>query len=145
VAVLREAPRPPRARIDLSYGRADLSSFPRAAFSRAIRQVLAREPHDVFGYLSGAGTPQLRTAIAAYLNRVRGTMADPARIVICNGYAQGIALLIQVLAAAGAKRIALADPSSVDDALPISRAAGLEVAEIPVDENGTGDKGQNSS
>jgi GntR family transcriptional regulator/MocR family aminotransferase len=136
VAVLREAARPPRARIDLSYGRADLSSFPRAAFSRAIRHVLAREPHEVFGYLSGAGTPQLRTALAAYLNRVRGTVADPEHIVICNGYAQGIGLLIQVLAAAGAKRFALEDPSSVDDALPLARAAGLEVAGIPVDENG---------
>ena len=38
----------------------------------------------------------------AYLNRVRGTSARPGDIVICNGYAQGIALIVQVLAAAGA-------------------------------------------
>ena len=125
---------PPR--IDLSYGRADVSSFPRAAWLRAIRGALASAPNDVFGYLAGSGTPQLRTALADYLNRVRGTLAQPDQIVICTGYAQGIALLVGVLAAAGAKRLALEDPSSGDDALPAARAAGLEVIGVPVDGNG---------
>jgi GntR family transcriptional regulator / MocR family aminotransferase len=125
---------PPR--IDLSYGRADVSSFPRAAWLRAIRRALASAPNDLFGYLAGSGVPQLRAAIADYLNRVRGTVADPDQIVICSGYAQGIALLVGVLAAAGAKRLALEDPSSGDDALPAARAAGLEVIGVPVDGGG---------
>jgi len=125
---------PPR--IDLSYGRADVSSFPRAAWLRAIRGALASAPNDLFGYLPGRGVPQLRTAIADYLNRVRGTVAQPDHIVICTGYAQGIALLIGVLAAADARRLALEDPSSRDDALPAARAAGLEVAGIPVGRDG---------
>src|SRR5947209_749597 len=125
---------PPR--IDLSYGRADVSSFPRAAWLRAIRGALASAPNDLFGYLAGSGVPQLRTAIADYLNRVRGTLAQPGQIVICTGYAQGIALLVDVLAAAGAKRLALEDPSSGDDALPAARAAGLEVTGVPVDRDG---------
>src|SRR5229473_299176 len=128
--------RPIPPRIDLSYGRADVSSFPRAAWLRAIRGALASAPNDLFGYLAGSGVPQLRTAIADYLNRVRGTLAQPDQIVICTGYAQGIALLVGVLAAAGAKRLALEDPSSGDDALPAARAAGLEVAGIPVDRDG---------
>src|SRR6516164_2791054 len=118
----RETPPP----IDLSYGRADVSSFPRTAWLRAIRGALASAPNDLFGYLAGSGVPQLRTAIAGYLNRVRGTLAQPAQIVICTGYAQGIALLVDVLAAAGARRLALEDPSSGDDALPAAQAAGLE-------------------
>jgi len=125
-----------RPRIDLSYGRADVSSFPRAAWLRAIRRALAEAPNDLFGYLSGSGVPQLRTAIADYLNRVRGTVAHPDQIVICTGYAQGVALLIGVLAAGGARRLALEDPSSADDALPIARAAGLEVIGVPVDGDG---------
>ncbi len=125
---------PPR--IDLSYGRADVSSFPRAAWLRAIRGALAHAPNDLFGYLAGSGVPQLRTAIAGYLNRVRGTVAQPDQIVICTGYAQGIALLINVLAATGARRLALEDPSSGDDALPAARAAGLEVIGVPVDRDG---------
>ena len=56
--------------------------------------------------------------------------------MICNGYAQGIGLLIQTLALSGAKRLALEDPSADDDALPLARAAGLEVVGVPVDEDG---------
>ena len=44
--------------------------------------------------------------------------------------------IIGVLAATGAKRLALEDPSSNDDALPAARAAGLEVVGIPVDGDG---------
>jgi len=128
--------RPAPPQIDLSYGRADVSSFPRAAWLRAIRGALASAPNDVFGYLPGSGTPQLRAALAGYLNRVRGTLAQPDQIVICTGYAQGIALLVGVLAAAGAKRLALEDPSSGDDARPAARAAGLEVIGVPVDGDG---------
>ena len=135
VAGLRLARETP-PRIDLSYGRADVSSFPRAAWLRAIRGALASAPNDLFGYLAGSGVPELRTAIAGYLNRVRGAMAQPDQIVISTGYAQGIALLVGVLAARGATRLALEDPSSGDDALPAARAAGLGVTGIPVDRNG---------
>jgi GntR family transcriptional regulator / MocR family aminotransferase len=134
-ASLRPASEPKPA-IDLSYGRADVSSFPRAAWLRAIRGALGDAPNEVFGYLTGRGVPQLRTALAGYLNRVRGTVAEPDHMVICTGYAQGVTLLIDVLAAAGAKRLALEDPSSRDDALPAARAAGLEVVGIPVDGDG---------
>ena len=133
------APRPvgePKPAIDLSYGRADVSSFPRAAWLRAIRGALTDAPNEVFGYLTGRGVPQLRTSLAEYLNRVRGTVAEPDHMVICTGYAQGVTLLTGVLAAAGAKRLALEDPSSNDDALPAARAAGLEVVGIPVDGDG---------
>ena len=132
---LRPAPEAKPA-IDLSYGRADVSSFPRAAWLRAIRSALTEAPNDVFGYLTGRGVPQLRTALAGYLNRVRGTVAEPDHMVICTGYAQGVTLLMGVLAATGAKRLALEDPSSNDDALPAARAAGLEVVGIPVDGDG---------
>jgi GntR family transcriptional regulator / MocR family aminotransferase len=128
--------RAPRPTIDLSYGRADVSSFPRAAWLRSIRAALADAPNEVFGYLSGRGVPQLRTAMAGYLNRVRGTVADPEQMVICTGYAQGVTLLMGVLAARGARRLALEDPSSNDDALPAARAAGLDVVGIPVDGDG---------
>jgi GntR family transcriptional regulator / MocR family aminotransferase len=133
------APRPaggPKPAIDLSYGRADVSSFPRAAWLRSIRNALTNAPNEVFGYLTGRGVPQLRTSLAEYLNRVRGTVAEPEHMVICTGYGQGVTLLMGVLAAAGARRLALEDPSSNDDALPAARAAGLEVVGIPVDDNG---------
>jgi len=128
--------RPQPLPIDLSYGRADVSAFPRAAWLRAIRRSLSYAPNDLFGYLSGRGVPQLREAIADYLNRARGTLAQPDNVVICTGYAQGVALLIQLLAAAGAGRLAMEDPSSGDDARPAAHATGLDLVGVPVDARG---------
>jgi GntR family transcriptional regulator/MocR family aminotransferase len=132
---VRTAPRK-APRIDFGYGRADVSNFPRAAWLRSIRRVLTEAPNDRFGYLNGRGVPELHDAIADYLNRVRGTAADPADIVICNGYAQGVTLLVQVLAKAGARRLAVEDPSTDDDARVVAAAAGLEVVGVPVDRDG---------
>jgi GntR family transcriptional regulator/MocR family aminotransferase len=128
------ADRPPR--IDFGYGRADVSRFPRAAWLRSIRTVLTEAPADRFGYLSGHGMPELREALADYLNRVRGTSARPENVVVCNGYAQGCALLVQVLAAAGARRLAVEDPSVGDDAVPAATALGMSVVGVPVDADG---------
>ncbi|MGH3382625.1 MAG: PLP-dependent aminotransferase family protein [Actinoallomurus sp.] len=129
------APREP-PRIDFGYGRADVAGFPRAAWLRSIRRVLTEAPNERFGYLGARGVPELHEALAGYLNRVRGTSAEPGDIVICNGYAQGVRLLIQVLAGSGAKRIAVEDPSADDDARPIAAAAGLDVVGVPVDRGG---------
>jgi len=123
-------------RIDFSPCRADGSQFPRAAWLRSIRRVLAEASAEDFGYVSGRGAPALHAALAEYLNRVRGTSAHAEDIVICNGYAQGIALVVQVLVRGGATRLAVEDPSADDDAVPVARAAGLDVVGIPVDEHG---------
>jgi GntR family transcriptional regulator/MocR family aminotransferase len=122
--------------IDFCPCRADGSQFPRAAWLRSIRRVLTAASDDEFGYVSGRGAPVLHQALAEYLNRVRGTSARPEQIVVCNGYAQGIALIVAVLAASGATRLAVEDPSADDDAVPVARAAGLEVVGVPVDADG---------
>src|SRR3981189_1775174 len=66
---------PPR--IDFKYSRPDVSQFPRAAWLRSIRKVLNETPHRSFAYLDGRGSEELRSALADYLNRVRGTAAGP--------------------------------------------------------------------
>jgi GntR family transcriptional regulator / MocR family aminotransferase len=126
----------PPPRIDFGYGRADLANFPRAALLRSIRRVLVEAPNERFGYLTGRGVPELRTALADYLNRVRNTDARPDNVVICNGYAQGLALLVQVLAVSGAKRIAVEDRSADDDVRPNAELFGLDVVGVPVDRDG---------
>jgi GntR family transcriptional regulator/MocR family aminotransferase len=103
---------------------------------RALRAALTNAPNDAFGYPAGPGMPQLRGALAEYLNRVRGTSTEASNIIVCTGYAQGVALVIQTLAARGARRLAVEDPSSGDDAVPVARSAGLEVVAVPVDEDG---------
>jgi GntR family transcriptional regulator/MocR family aminotransferase len=123
-------------RISFGYGRADVSNFPRTAWLRSIRRVITEAPSDRFGYLTGRGIPELHEALAGYLNRVRGTAASANRIQICNGYGQGVGLVIQALAGAGAKRLAVEDPSSGDDAIPVARAAGMDVVGVPVGDDG---------
>ena len=131
----RPAPKP-AAPIDFCPCRADGSKFPRAAWLRSVRRVFNEASDAEFGYLSGRGTPVLHQALAEYLNRVRGTAARPEAIVICNGYAQGIGLILDVLTAAGANRVAVEDPSADDDAVPLARAAGLQLVGVPVDADG---------
>jgi GntR family transcriptional regulator/MocR family aminotransferase len=143
VAIGAEAPAPAvtalpaaEAGVDFCPCKADGSKFPRSAWLRSLRRVLTEVSDADLGYVSGHGAPALRQALAAYLNRVRGTSAQPGQVVICNGYAQGIGLLIETLVRSGATRLALEDPSADDDALPLARAAGLEVVPLPVDGDG---------
>lgn len=126
----------PRRQIDFGYGRADVSNFPRTAWLRSVRRMLTETPADRFGYLDGHGAPELRQALTDYLNRARGTAAHPDTMVITNGFAQGSTLLVSVLAAAGASRIAVEDPSADDDVRPAAAAAGLVVEGVPVDRDG---------
>jgi len=124
-------------RIDFRYCRPDVSRFPRAAWLRSIRRAVNRMPNERFNYLDGRGAPELREALADYLNRVRGTSARPENILITNGFAQGLALVVQVLAATGSRRLAVEDPSD-DEARQVAAAAGIEVVGVPVGEAGIG-------
>jgi GntR family transcriptional regulator / MocR family aminotransferase len=125
-----------RPAVDFGYGRGNLAAFPRAAWLRSVRRVLTEAPDERLGYLDGRGAIELRTALAAYLNRVRGTHADPETIVITNGYAQAVSLLMGVLAARGARVLAVEDPSASDDARPIAQALGMQIVGVPVGDDG---------
>ena len=136
----RPRPRPPaRAHslaVDFGYGRGNVAAFPRAAWLRSVRRVLTETPGERLGYLDGRGALELRSALAAYLNRVRGTNATPETIMITNGYAQAASLLTGVLAARGATTLAVEDPSASDDARPIAHALGMNIVGVPVGDDG---------
>jgi GntR family transcriptional regulator / MocR family aminotransferase len=129
------SPPPRRPRFDFRPGVPDLSLFPRAAWLRSLREVLGRIADAELGYGDPAGVEPLRSALADYLGRVRGVVADPAHIVVACGYAQGQGLVCRALAAAGAKRIAVEDPSHPEQR-QIAARAGLELVPVGVDENG---------
>jgi GntR family transcriptional regulator / MocR family aminotransferase len=122
--------------VDFGYGRTDVSAFPRAAWLRSARTALTTAPNERFAYLDGRGVPELHEALCDYLNRVRGTLARPENVVICGGYGQGVSLLVQVLAARGARRLAVEDPSPNDDARMLAGSAGLDIVGIPVGPHG---------
>jgi GntR family transcriptional regulator/MocR family aminotransferase len=129
-------PRSPAIEVDFGYGRANVAAFPRRSWLRSVRRVIIDSPDQDLLYPDGQGTPQLREAITDYLNRVRGTVARPEHLVITNGYAQGISLLLEVLAAQGARRLAVEDPSADDDARLVARRLGIEVVAVPVGDAG---------
>jgi GntR family transcriptional regulator/MocR family aminotransferase len=126
----------PRTRFDFRPSVPDVSTFPRAAWLRSLRTALATITDADLGYGDPCGVETLRAALADYLGRVRGVVADPEQIVITNGYTQGLGLVCHALAASGARRIALEDPSNPEDGLVVARA-GLEPVSIGVDEAGT--------
>jgi GntR family transcriptional regulator/MocR family aminotransferase len=132
-----EQARPSRVghRIDFSYGRPDVTQFPRALWLRSLRRVLNEAPSDRLSYLEGRGAAELRDALATYLNRVRGTAADPERMVVCNGFAQAVALVLELIRDLGGRRVAVEEPGQIDT-LPAAKRVGLQTVPIPVDEDG---------
>ncbi len=129
-------PAAPHARFDFRPSVPDVSTFPRAAWLRSLRAALATMTDADLGYGDPRGAKVLRRALADYLGRVRGVVADPEHIVVTNGYTQGLGVVCHALAAAGAARIAFEDPSNPEDGLVAARA-GLEPVLISVDEAGT--------
>jgi GntR family transcriptional regulator/MocR family aminotransferase len=101
-----------------------------------LRHALATVTDADLGYGDPRGVMELRAALADYLGRVRGVVADPDHVIVTNGYTQGLGLVCATLARAGATRIALEDPSNPEDALVAARA-GLKPVWISVDEAGT--------
>jgi GntR family transcriptional regulator/MocR family aminotransferase len=126
---------PPAARHDLRPGTPDLSLFPRAAWAAAQRRALREALDTDLGYPDPAGHPRLRAALAGYLGRVRGVQAAPERIVVCGGVAEALALACRALRAAGARRLAVEDPSHHQTWRLIAHA-GLEPVPVPVDTAG---------
>jgi GntR family transcriptional regulator / MocR family aminotransferase len=122
-------------RHDLRPGRPDVSMFPVAAWLRATRRALGNARSEAYGYGDPRGRVELRTALAEYLGRARGVLADPGQIVITSGYVQALALLARVLGGAGAAAIAMEDPG-LEFHREIVRRAGLSVLPLPVDDRG---------
>ena len=131
----RRAEPVPEPRYDFRPGAPDLSTFPRSAWLRSVREALARMRDADFGYTDPHGSEVLRLALRDYLGRVRGVVTDAGRVVVTSGYCQGRSLLCRALAAMGARRIAVEDPCH--DEVRISGAsAGLELVPVPVDGEG---------
>jgi GntR family transcriptional regulator/MocR family aminotransferase len=135
VGVLGLGPQPPVPRYDLRPGVPDLSAFPRRAWLATARKVLAAAPDHLLGYPDPRGLPQLRTALAGYLARVRGVSADPGRIVICAGFAHGLAVVCRALCAAGTGTLAV-EAYGHQAHRDIAIAQGLRLQPIPVDRMG---------
>ena len=133
--LVHEEGTPVRPRYDLRPGTPDLASFPTSAWSAAMRRSLAATPADALGYGDPRGCTELREALAGYLARARGVRADPERIVVCSGFAQGLALLCSVLLARGASTVAV-EAYGLAACRQIVVRSGLGTTALSVDEHG---------
>jgi GntR family transcriptional regulator/MocR family aminotransferase len=129
----RRAGPPPR--YDFRYGTPNLSAFPRSAWQAAGARALRSLPDARLGYGDPRGEVELREALAAYLGRARGVVADPQRLLITGGTRLGMTLLWSVLRAAGATRVAIENPGWAAQH-DTARHAGLQPVPVGVDEHG---------
>ncbi len=129
-----ESAAPPSAdpiRFDLRPAMPDVGMFPRKAWARAIRTVLADLPASELGYGDLRGSLTLRRVVADYVGRVRGVIADPGCIYITSGFSEGRALACAAFHARGIRTLAVEDPS-YSDWVAVDKA-GLARLPIPVD------------
>ena len=118
--------------IDFAPGSPDLGSFPRHAWLRALRQGLNEIESHAFGYVAPQGLHSARVAVADYLRRTRGVLADPQHIVLCSGATQAIALLASVLSG---QTVAMEDPGFWLHRM-VLRHNGIDPLPVPVDDAG---------
>ncbi|CAL9461475.1 PLP-dependent aminotransferase family protein [Streptomyces sp. enrichment culture] len=123
------------ARIDLTPGRPDLSAFPRTAWLRAERAVLAEMSATDLGYGDPRGAPRLRRAVSGWLARSRGIRVEPDGILVVAGTAQALTLLHPVLLADGITGVAVEDPGSLGTRQHLG-SRGLATPPVPVDAHG---------
>ena len=122
-------------RYDLRPGVPDLSAFPDGAWLATARKVLGTAPRLLLGYPDQRGLPQLRSALAGYLARVRGVAADPGHIVICAGFTHGLAAACAALRSAGAATLAV-EAYGHQAHRDLAQRQGLRLRPLPVDGRG---------
>ncbi len=113
----------------------DTSLFPMRRWLMAYQEAARRAPARVLDYRESLGELPLRQALADRLGRTRGVIADPAQVVIVQGTAQALDLLLRVLESRGRSTVCVEDPSFPTQRERI-RAHGLEVVAQPVDGQG---------
>ena len=96
----RQHPEPPLI-ADFEPGVPDLSIFPRTDWAWAVKQACTHAASADLGHGDPRGSAVRRAVLAGYLQRVRAAAVSPARMIISTGFAQGINLVLRVLARQG--------------------------------------------
>ncbi|HMD91560.1 MAG TPA: PLP-dependent aminotransferase family protein [Trebonia sp.] len=130
----------PRLIADFRVGVPDLASFPRGDWVWATREACGRAATADLGYGDPRGSAVLRGVLAPYLRRVRAAAADPGQLVVSTGFAQGIILVLRVLAQASVRCAAFEDPgyggAEVSETVQAVVAMGMRAVHVPVDDLG---------
>ena len=128
-------PAPSQPGLSLRAGIPDPSAFPRTEWAATARRALTEASSRQLGYGDLLGDDALRAALAAYLGRVRGVRTSPGTVVVTCGFGDLLALVCRVLAARGARRVAVERYGHAAHR-DVIRAGGLEVVPVDVDAGG---------
>ncbi len=120
--------------IDFRSGLPALDLFPRRQWSQLAQHVYATAESAIFGYDNPEGRPELRTALARYLQRTRGVSCQPAHILILSGASQAFSLLNRLLLSPNDEMV-MEDPVNYEVQLILS-SSGAQLFPVPVDEHG---------
>jgi GntR family transcriptional regulator/MocR family aminotransferase len=120
--------------IDFRSGLPALDLFPRKQWSQLAQHVYATAEPATFGYDNPEGRPELRTALARYLQRTRGVSCQPAHILILSGASQAFSLLNRLLLSPNDAMV-IEDPVNYEVQLILS-SSGAQLFPVSVDEHG---------
>ena len=95
-----ESPRR-RPRYDFTSTRPDVTLFPRHEWRRALERAIRDAPAAELDYGDRHGSSALRSALAERLGRTRGVVTNPRRLVVVQGFAQGLDVVCATLSRAG--------------------------------------------
>jgi GntR family transcriptional regulator/MocR family aminotransferase len=110
----------------------DATTF--AAFRRLLVRDLRRPAAAHFHYSDPRGSLALRNAVARYLRSARGVRLHADQVMLTSGSQQALDLVLRALLTPG-DTVWIEDPC-YPPALELMRSNGLEVAPVPVDEEG---------
>jgi GntR family transcriptional regulator / MocR family aminotransferase len=89
-------------RYDLTPTTPDVGLFPVGRWLAAAQRVARTVGPATLDYREPRGERALREALADHLGRTRGVIADPEQIVVVQGTAQSVDLLLRLFASAAA-------------------------------------------
>lgn len=108
--------------------------FPRKVWNRLLNREAARLGNEYWEYGASNGLPALREAIAAHTAAMRATRCSPEQVVVVTSTQQAVELAGKVLADPGDS--AWVETPGYQPVQHCLRAAGLNVVQVPVDEQG---------
>lgn len=123
-----------RSAYEFRYGTPSLEEFPLDAWRTLTKRVLDYPPRELLGYGPTEGLPQLREALARYLQRSRGVRCSAEQVVIVNGSQQALDLAARILINPG-DGVVIEEPC-YPGARAVFASNGASVIPVPCDDEG---------
>ncbi len=118
---------------DFAGNQTSPDNFPFTIWARLSRRILSDRQQDLLQNPPSGGVPELREAIAQYLQQFRGIHAKAEQVIVGAGTEYLYGLLIQLL---GMKRIYASENPGYQKVVQVYDSFGVEHVEIPLDHKG---------